>query len=855
MKVLMKNNFTFEYMLYCMSFYHETKGLAESVKSTLVNEMGDQNDDKINDSELTDSLRALFVGRLRDVALSTTPTLSSLSTLKLSHNPIGDAGAIELSHALQYNTALQKLYISSCDVSDSGAIALSDTIAYANDTLKLLDVSNNLITDSGGVRLLSVFKTNITIETIRTSGNLILSELEGLIDSCNCSVSGKSPDQRIKHQIASSSKSLAMLLSPNDITVPSSGNNSDQLEDVLIQVRSLLLSNKPKDALLYVENLLYDYRLCPKGAQKCSTIDSQTESRLESKTDECSSNMDLDEIERSLNIDFSEIKSKMSQSPLVGVSRGRLRPRNKEAKFTQFYDNPETLQQLFVNAYGKLAYKKMHKTSDTEILPDKEIRDRYKIYAEAQEIWIKALWPDRMDVIHEAYPERKFYQTKKKPRPPSNSVNSIDKYVKRLVHGEIQSEPVKTIDVPRKKIQTPATTAADEFEEESSLNATGKSKLNTTITSINSPSAVSITPLGSPAVNSIQLQDDNATDEIIEQEEEDPSSIPIIDLDGIEEVIFHSESEKVTIKLLSSGTLRYFIGNTPRVILREIDFDGIDHLVFPTSQSNTTVQIKIPIRDIIKTLTSLKSLCVAGNVPHNIPQRLQGLQERLQQHEETVELADKRDKRLVEAAEQATVEVTDIVRLESVGESADKDLQVDVDSLNNQIMSIQKTYRLKLVGIPVIFEETFSILKSVLLFGFFEVFCKNHDFQTTTPMIMAMTDNCIYLYHTNANISRCIHITSVSHLLLAQDPLKNLNIAICILPEPGPKYDVMFTAPKDTAVRIVEVLRGIYSFAHSSMLPINKADIDNLYRDVILLKPRKYRIENEFIEPTQRGGS
>ncbi|KAG0361138.1 hypothetical protein BGX24_005427, partial [Mortierella sp. AD032] len=96
----------------------------------------------------------------------------TLTTLNLMSNSIGDYGAMAVSDALKSNSALITLYLSNNSIGDNGAMALSEALK-TNSTLITLDLWANVIGESGAAALSGALKTNSALT------NLYLYSIDG----------------------------------------------------------------------------------------------------------------------------------------------------------------------------------------------------------------------------------------------------------------------------------------------------------------------------------------------------------------------------------------------------------------------------------------------------------------------------------------------------------------------------------------------------------------------------------------------------------------------------------------------------------------------------------------------------
>ena len=104
-------------------------------------------------------------------ALSTDiPPLSSLETLDLAGNGIGDEGAISLSQELPSLTSLQMLNLSRNIIGVEGAISLSQTL-FSLSLLQTLNLEDNRIEIEGAVALSRALPHLSSFHTLNLAGN------------------------------------------------------------------------------------------------------------------------------------------------------------------------------------------------------------------------------------------------------------------------------------------------------------------------------------------------------------------------------------------------------------------------------------------------------------------------------------------------------------------------------------------------------------------------------------------------------------------------------------------------------------------------------------------------------------
>ena len=83
--------------------------------------------------------------------------------LSLGGNKITSIGAVSLAAALSTNTTLVRLYLSNNRLSDKGVKLLAKALATSNQTLKILNLQENDISDTGAEYVAEMLKTNTTL--------------------------------------------------------------------------------------------------------------------------------------------------------------------------------------------------------------------------------------------------------------------------------------------------------------------------------------------------------------------------------------------------------------------------------------------------------------------------------------------------------------------------------------------------------------------------------------------------------------------------------------------------------------------------------------------------------------------
>ncbi|KAF9375877.1 hypothetical protein BGX21_003661 [Mortierella sp. AD011] len=113
------------------------------------------------------------IGKEGALALSEAlKTNTSLITLELGGNSIGRGGALALSEALKTNTTLVTLRLPWNSIGKEGALAMSDALK-TNTTLITLELGSNSIGNEGALALSDALKTNTSLITLELGGNSI----------------------------------------------------------------------------------------------------------------------------------------------------------------------------------------------------------------------------------------------------------------------------------------------------------------------------------------------------------------------------------------------------------------------------------------------------------------------------------------------------------------------------------------------------------------------------------------------------------------------------------------------------------------------------------------------------------
>jgi len=96
-----------------------------------------------------------------------------LTMLDLSHNLFGDQGATSLAAMLKTNKTLRSLDLSKCHITHVGCKALCSVLYHNNRTLETLDLSHNRIGDKGAVYVAHVFHQNPILSCVHLRNNPI----------------------------------------------------------------------------------------------------------------------------------------------------------------------------------------------------------------------------------------------------------------------------------------------------------------------------------------------------------------------------------------------------------------------------------------------------------------------------------------------------------------------------------------------------------------------------------------------------------------------------------------------------------------------------------------------------------
>ena len=96
----------------------------------------------------------------------------TLQVITLRDNNIGPEGAKELAEALRHNTALETMVLNSNEIGDAGATALAEALRH-NTSLKTIGLGGNNIGDVGATALAEALRHNTALETMVLNFNEI----------------------------------------------------------------------------------------------------------------------------------------------------------------------------------------------------------------------------------------------------------------------------------------------------------------------------------------------------------------------------------------------------------------------------------------------------------------------------------------------------------------------------------------------------------------------------------------------------------------------------------------------------------------------------------------------------------
>jgi Ran GTPase-activating protein (RanGAP) involved in mRNA processing and transport len=189
---------------------------------------------------------------------------TSVTSIYLSGNAIGDEGASALADALMVNTSVTSIDLSSNQISDMGASALADALKV-NRLVTSINLAGNGIGAEGAFALADALKENTSVTTINLGSNGIGAEgASALADALKVNTSLTSINLDYK-QIGTEASALADALAVNTSVAifVLHGNGIDAATDTV--VKELLARNERLRCLFLFDArqlLLASFRGC-----------------------------------------------------------------------------------------------------------------------------------------------------------------------------------------------------------------------------------------------------------------------------------------------------------------------------------------------------------------------------------------------------------------------------------------------------------------------------------------------------------------------------------------------------------------------------------------------------------------
>ncbi|KAJ9472921.1 RAN GTPase-activating protein 1 [Diplonema papillatum] len=122
--------------------------------------------------------------RIGRALVASPPGKTTLKSVNVSHNIVGNTGAKEFAKVLEMSfPTLEKINLSNNEVSDEGADALAKALAK-NTTLKHLDLSRNKIGDEGARAFGEAVRANKTLMTLQLQHNAFGDDSKTLLSDC-----------------------------------------------------------------------------------------------------------------------------------------------------------------------------------------------------------------------------------------------------------------------------------------------------------------------------------------------------------------------------------------------------------------------------------------------------------------------------------------------------------------------------------------------------------------------------------------------------------------------------------------------------------------------------------------------
>ena len=124
----------------------------------------------IQQTKTLKSLTAVSIDQLGAISIADGVKNTSLKVLNMSNNKISDNGAIQIASSLEVNQTLTELSISYNGIGSQGAIAIAKSLAQ-NNSLKKLNISGNHIGQDSATEIAKAICKNRTLEELSFLGD------------------------------------------------------------------------------------------------------------------------------------------------------------------------------------------------------------------------------------------------------------------------------------------------------------------------------------------------------------------------------------------------------------------------------------------------------------------------------------------------------------------------------------------------------------------------------------------------------------------------------------------------------------------------------------------------------------
>lgn len=175
------------------------------------------------------------------VALAFSLSNSSLEYLDLAKNALKDETALAFSQALSSDARLKCLNLSHCQIADPGAIE----ILSRGCSLNLLNLSNNFITRTGGLKLSELVSRNLYLKELDLNGNSVdFSVISRISDALNRNLAAVSsvPVDILKGQLnelVSEKERIERVEEENEVVLVKIAEMKTKIENVLKEKKKL----------------------------------------------------------------------------------------------------------------------------------------------------------------------------------------------------------------------------------------------------------------------------------------------------------------------------------------------------------------------------------------------------------------------------------------------------------------------------------------------------------------------------------------------------------------------------------------------------------------------------------------